>query len=370
MEGASGQVCCKYRTEGETAQAGEDFEPLEGTLEFLHGECEKKIECTIKGKKRYEATQMFRVLLEEPEGGAKFDESTDGGEENCILTVFVKSDVVIRDPIDKIKSTLAVRWDRAKTGNVNWGNQFKDALFNVYGDEDEEDEEEERSLGSKVLAWVFHIIQLPWKILFAFIPPTDYCGGWVCFCTSLMFIGLVTAIIGDVAAIFGCCLGIKAMGTAITFVALGTSLPDTFASKTAAQQDPHADASVGNVTGSNSVNVFLGLGLPWTLGAIYWTAGTNEDWRLRYAGDFDSGAIDSSFSSGAFIVKAGDLSFSVTVFSACAVVCVMTLAVRRRLFGGELGGPWIGKVVSACILVSLWLFYIGMSFWKLDQASS
>ncbi|CAE7717636.1 unnamed protein product, partial [Symbiodinium pilosum] len=48
---------------------------------------------------------------------------------------------VIRDPIDKIKSTLAVRWDRAKTGNVNWGNQFKDAIFNVYGDDDDEAEE-------------------------------------------------------------------------------------------------------------------------------------------------------------------------------------------------------------------------------------
>ena len=33
---------------------------------------------------------------------------------------------------------------------------------------------------------------------------------------------------------------------------------DTFASKTAAIQDETADASVGNVTGSNAVNVFLG----------------------------------------------------------------------------------------------------------------
>lgn len=30
-----------------------------------------------------------------------------------------------------------------------------------------------------------------------------------------------------------------------------------------------ADNSVGNVTGSNSVNVFLGLGLPWTMASIY-----------------------------------------------------------------------------------------------------
>ena len=58
--------------------------------------------------------------------------------------------------------------------------------------------------------------------------------------------------------------------TAITLVALGTSLPDLFASKTAALQEKYADNSIGNVTGSNSVNVFLGLGLPWLMASIYW----------------------------------------------------------------------------------------------------
>ena len=85
-------------------------------------------------------------------------------------------------------------------------------------------------------------------------------------------IGILTAIIGDLASIFGCLIGLKPTVTAITFVALGTSLPDLFASKTAAQQEEHADNSIGNVTGSNSVNVFLGLGLPWTIAAVYWTA--------------------------------------------------------------------------------------------------
>ena len=33
-----------------------------------------------------------------------------------------------------------------------------------------------------------------------------------------------------------------------------------------------ADNSIGNVTGSNSVNVFLGLGLPWVMAAIYHTS--------------------------------------------------------------------------------------------------
>jgi solute carrier family 8 (sodium/calcium exchanger) len=51
---------------------------------------------------------------------------------------------------------------------------------------------------------------------------------------------------------------------------LGTSLPDTFASKIAAKNEKTADNAIGNITGSNSVNVFLGLGLPWTVAAIYW----------------------------------------------------------------------------------------------------
>ena len=51
---------------------------------------------------------------------------------------------------------------------------------------------------------------------------------------------------------------------------MGTSLPDTFASKIAAENEKTADNAIGNVTGSNSVNVFLGLGLPWVLAAIYW----------------------------------------------------------------------------------------------------
>ena len=53
-------------------------------------------------------------------------------------------------------------------------------------------------------------------------------------------------------------------------LAVGTSLPDTFASKQATIESPDADAAVGNITGSNSVNVFLGLGLPWVIASVYY----------------------------------------------------------------------------------------------------
>lgn len=124
--------------------------------------------------------------------------------------------------------------------------------------------------------------------------------------------------------------------TAITLVALGTSLPDTFASKTAAQNSEFADSAVGNITGSNSVNVFLGLGLPWTIATIY---SLNQ-------------GLDSYHYPG------GTLGFSVALFLFTSVICFTLLAIRRKLLGGELGGPKIYKYMSALVLIGCWLFYI------------
>ena len=39
-------------------------------------------------------------------------------------------------------------------------------------------------------------------------PPARMCGGWTCFLAALGFIGLLTALIGDLAAHTGCCLGL------------------------------------------------------------------------------------------------------------------------------------------------------------------
>merc|ERR1719240_2087845 len=149
---------------------------------------------------------------------------------------------------------------------------------------------------------MMHIISMPWKLLFAIVPPVDFCGGWVCFVCSLGMIAFVTAWIGDIASVFGCLLGVPDSITAITFVALGTSLPDTFASQLAAREDEFADASVGNITGSNSVNVFLGLGLPWVMASLYWQG-----------------------KGQSFIVEAKSLAKSVYTFTVCAFLCIVIL---------------------------------------------
>lgn len=80
-----------------------------------------------------------------------------------------------------------------------------------------------------------HFACIGWQLIFSIVPPPHYYGGWGCFVGSLGMVGAVTAIVGQYANLFGCVLNIKPSITAITFVALGTSLPDTFASMTAAQ---------------------------------------------------------------------------------------------------------------------------------------
>ena len=94
-------------------------------------------------------------------------------------------------------------------------------------------------------------------------------GGVPAFAVALTLIGIITAVVGSVAGLLGCVIGLDPSITAITIVAVGTSLPDTFASMTAAKTSEHADSAIGNVTGSNSVNVFLGLGLPWVISTSY-----------------------------------------------------------------------------------------------------
>ena len=116
----------------------------------------------------------------------------------------------------------------------------------------------------------------------------------------------------------------------------------------AAAAEKYADSAVGNVTGSNSVNVFLGLGLPWVIASI-WEEGQVGNPDAPYPAD------------GKYFVPAGNLGFSVAVFICCAVVCIIVLLIRRKVVGGELGGSHSGRALSAAILISLWMIYILLS---------
>nr|AAI63335.1 Solute carrier family 8 (sodium/calcium exchanger), member 4a [Danio rerio] len=351
--GARGKVAVPYHTTEGTAKAGEDYDEVAGKLEFLNDETMKILEVKIIDDEEYEKNKTFTIHLGEPvllEIGQKHGDSNDnkpavGAEEEEVakmgcpslgehtkLEVVIEESYEFKNTVDKLikKTNLAL-----VVGSSSWREQFVSAVTVSAGDDDEEESGEERL--PSCFDYIMHFLTVFWKVLFAFVPPTEYWNGWACFIVSITLIGVLTAVTGDLASHFGCTVGLKDTVTAVVFVALGTSVPDTFASKVAAIQDQYADASIGNVTGSNAVNVFLGIGVAWTIAAVYWHSQGKK-----------------------FQVPPGSLAFSVTLFTILALVCVVTLLYRRRpsVSGGELGGPRTPKLLTAFLFIVLWLIYI------------
>ncbi|XP_059393122.1 sodium/calcium exchanger 1-like isoform X2 [Carassius carassius] len=393
--GARGVVVIPYKTiEGTAKGGGEDFEDTHGALEFQNDEISKTIQINIIDDEEYEKNKNFFLEIGEPQlvemserkamllhecgGFVKTDKKlydrdvyrkvqgrdkpipfniisiTEDGEEETLtkkekderriaemgrptLGEHVKLEVIIEESyefkstVDKLikKTNLALL-----VGTNSWRDQFVEAIT-VSSGEDDDDECGEEKMPS-CFDYVMHFLTVFWKVLFAIVPPTDYWNGWACFIVSILMIGVLTAFIGDLASHFGCTIGLKDSVTAVVFVALGTSVPDTFASKVAAIQDQYADASIGNVTGSNAVNVFLGIGVAWSIAAIF----------HQSQGQY-------------FRVDPGTLAFSVTLFTIFAFICIAVLMYRRRPeIGGELGGPQTPKILTTTLFFSLWLMYI------------
>ncbi|KAM3871526.1 sodium/calcium exchanger 3 isoform 1-T1 [Diretmus argenteus] len=356
--GARGTVIVPYRSmEGLAKGGGEDFEDTYGELEFKNDETCKVIQVKIIDDEEYEKNKNFFLELAEPrmvdmslqkalllaEDVPDRKLSSDEEEakriaemgkpvlgEHSKLEVIIEESYEFKSTVDKLikKTNLAL-----VVGTNSWREQFMEAIT-VSADEDEEDTGEERL--PSCFDYVMHFLTVFWKVLFACVPPTDYLNGWACFTVSIVIIGLLTAVIGDLASHFGCTIGLKDSVTAVVFVALGTSVPDTFASKVAAVQDTYADAAIGNVTGSNAVNVFLGIGVAWSVAAIYW-----------------------HMKGKPFVVEAGSLAFSVTLFTIFAFLAISVLLYRRRAhIGGELGGPRGHRLATTAFLFSLWFLYI------------
>ncbi|KAM9289769.1 sodium/calcium exchanger 3 isoform 5-T5 [Cariama cristata] len=351
--GARGTVIVPFRTvEGTAKGGGEDFEDTYGELEFKNDETVKTVRVKIVDEEEYERQENFFIALGEPkwmERGisevaerkltVEEEEAKRIAEmgkpilgEHPKLEVIIEESYEFKSTVDKLikKTNLAL-----VVGTHSWRDQFMEAItVSAAGDEDEDESGEERL--PSCFDYVMHFLTVFWKVLFACVPPTEYCNGWACFVVSILIIGMLTAVIGDLASHFGCTIGLKDSVTAVVFVAFGTSVPDTFASKAAAIQDVYADASISNVTGSNAVNVFLGIGLAWSVAAIYWASQGQE-----------------------FQVSAGTLAFSVTLFTIFAFICISVLLYRRRPhLGGELGGPQGCKLATTLLFVSLWLLYI------------
>lgn len=326
-DGADGEITCRCSSlvlADIANQAAEytDFCPYDERLVFGHQETEKmvKIElyqtATIGAENGEQAEEqkrkdsdsesedapdsmlVFQVKLEDPQPrGTKLSKKQ-------VCFVQIVGDNEAESAEDKMQQKMLEYLLQQK--EATWAQQFKIAV--MLGPTIDEDNQMDDVGGMEAL---WHFFAIGWNVLFALIPPRRYLNGGVAFFVALGMIGFCTAIVAEFANLLGCAIGLKTSVTAITLVALGTSLPDTLASKIAAQNSDNADSAIGNITGSNSVNVFLGLGLPWVLATIYRKSTTGED----------------------YAVPSGTLAFSVMLFLCTAVVCFAILVLRRKVSG-------------------------------------
>jgi len=364
ISGARGKVAIPFSTEDGSAKAGSHYESVEGELLFENEETEKIIELPITDEESYEKSLIMYINIGEPrqiaegkegEGvdysvlDAKDPETLTEEEKiallgrpclgtNAKIQIRIRESKEFKNSVDKMMQKANASM---MVGSSSWLDQFTEA-FTVQADDDDEEGEDGEEGEEKMPScgdYIMHFLTLPWKLIFALIPPTAIYEGYPTFVVSIGAIGVCTAVIGDIAGHLGCFIYLKDCVNAIAFVALGTSVPDTFASKTAAIEDETADASVGNVTGSNAVNVFLGIGIAWTMAAVY-----------------------SNYNGHDFMVPVGSLGFSVTVFCIEALLAIIILLLRRSpAVGGELGGPKSIKTITSGMFVFFWVFYVLIS---------
>eukprot|EP01062_Namystynia_karyoxenos_P006483 TRINITY_DN12275_c0_g1_i1.p1 TRINITY_DN12275_c0_g1~~TRINITY_DN12275_c0_g1_i1.p1 ORF type:complete len:900 (+),score=271.01 TRINITY_DN12275_c0_g1_i1:103-2700(+) len=319
--GSDGAVSCRLRTRDASAHAGEDYVAADTIVTFDHEILRQVVRIPVVDHADIGSARVFNAALSDPQGGAELGAIAKA-------RVCLTSDPVFAELMERAAQMAQAQSAamRAQLDGGGWSQRLHEAVT-IEGDD------------LTTLDMVMHFITMFWKVLFCAVPPTEYCGGWCTFVVALGFVGVVTAVVAELARLFGCVVGLSDPVTAITFVALGTSLPDTFASKMAAENEDTADASIGNVTGSNSVNVFLGLGLPWTIASIY-KAAKGEDYTY----------------------PASDLAFSVILFLCCACTALGLLVGNRTFNGGELGGPH--KWHLAAVLFALWVCYVVVSALK------
>ena len=125
-----------------------------------------------------------------------------------MAVVTILNDGTIEQTADLVVQMLATRAAAAGPRDGGWQQQFIRAL-QCEGSVDH--------LGNHVpptrIMMALHFLSVFWKVLFATIPPAKYCGGWLSFTVSLVYIAVLTAVIGDAAGQLGCAVRLSDLGT-------------------------------------------------------------------------------------------------------------------------------------------------------------
>ncbi|KAL6754724.1 hypothetical protein V8C86DRAFT_2692885 [Haematococcus lacustris] len=284
--GTDGQVSVEYSTRDGTAVAGQQYEDVVGNLDFASGQSKACIRVPLTHGAV--TTCVFKLVLANPMGGAVLGRRTE-----CRVIILPGSKLAPTTPdsaSQRTPQTMGAASEEAFDLRQAWFQQLKEAVLPEL--------DEGGNIWTEVL---LHYVSITWKF----------------------------------AELWGCAVGLSSLMTGLSIVAAGTSLPDTLASRMAAMHDDTADAAIGNITASNSVNVLLGLGFPWVITSIY-----------------------NLVKGTPYLVSSGPLGFSLIIFCSTCGAGLIAMAIRRRQ-GGELGAKTrLGQWMVALMFLSGYLLFL------------
>jgi K+-dependent Na+/Ca+ exchanger-like protein len=152
----------------------------------------------------------------------------------------------------------------------------------------------------------------------------EYRTAILAFTAAIVWIGLLSFVLVEVAVHIADILHIPAAIVALTVIAAGTSIPDLLASIAVAKQG-RGDMAVSNGIGSNIFDILIGLGLPW--------------------------AVILTLNGGVVEVSTDNLMASIFLLFA-TVIAIFTLLVLRK---------WVLGRKSGWLLILLYVAYIAYS---------
>lgn len=185
------------------AEPNIDYVPVEGKLTFEGGETMQAINVSIlprEDKDSSERDNVFSVKLSDVkfalEGKNKVENTIRprlGKKNECFVEIIGDDEL-----LEKARGIEEIIESMNNQQQVGWLQQFKVACMLS----PQLDENNNIVQVSGVEAFL-HFCTIGWKVLFAIVPPPRLLRGWAGFLFSLIFIGLITAVVIEMAKLFG-----------------------------------------------------------------------------------------------------------------------------------------------------------------------
>lgn len=231
------------------------------------------------------------------------------------------------------------------------------------GDDDDDDEGlwdlpkscEEEGKVKCCIGWLWYILKAPWLGLFTItIPHCDKCPDLypLTFIMCIVWMGGLCFVEVILVSFMGCTWNIDATVLGITFLAVGTSVPDAIASLIVARNG-EGDMAIANAVGSNVFDMLLGLGLPWFIGDLIFR-GTGLTIGI------------CGLPVGIYVNRDGILVSTIILLATVAVYAIVLIACRCHLNSGVAIGLFVWYVLYLAITISSEICVGGFS-WKMSN---